>query len=54
MRDGQSQAGPATTNVPANVNMATVGVDDFTASVTLTVTSLAARNDTCFASEAGE
>ena len=54
MREGQPQAGLAATNVPADVNLATVGVDDFTVNVSFIVTSLAAGNDTCFTSREGE
>ena len=54
VREGQPQTGLAAANVSANVNMATVGVDDFTVNVTFVVSSLAAGNDTCFTSKEGE
>ena len=50
----QSQAGPVTIDMVADVIMVTVGVDSFTVNVTFVVTSLAAGNDVCFATEAGE
>ena len=50
----QSQAGSATIDMVADVNMATVEVDSFTGSVTFVVTSVSAENDVCFATEAGE
>ena len=40
--------------VPANVSMASVGVDDYTLPVTFTVTSLAAGDQSCFDSQASE
>ena len=49
-----SQADSVTIGMLADMLMATVGVDSFTADVTFVVTSLAAGNDTCFAIEAGE
>ena len=49
-----SQAGPVTIDMLADMLMATIGVDNFTANVTFVVTSLAAGNDACFAIEAGE
>ena len=54
VREGLPQAGLTATNVPADVNMATVGVDNFTVNVSFVVTSLAAGNDTCFTSREGE
>ena len=54
VRQGQPQTGSAATNVSADVNMAAVGVDDFTVNVIFVVTSLAAGNDTCFTSKEGE
>ena len=50
----QSQAGSVTIDMLADMLMATVGVDNFTANMTFVVTSLAAGNDVCFANEAGE
>ena len=50
----RSQAGSVTIDMLADMLMATVGVDNFTANVTFVVTSLTAGNETCFTIEAGE
>ena len=51
---GDSPTGKATTLVSANVNTASIEVDDYTGPVTFTVTSLLAGNAICYTSETSE